>query len=1145
MKKDSGFLVYSPSDLLGFLESPFSSWMDRYNLEFPNALRADFLSEDARLVIETGEAHERNILEQFRGSKLEIREIDRGPDAVANTMAAIADSVPIIYQAKLEADGFAGYADFLILNDQTGQYEIWDAKLARSPKPYYAVQLCCYSEMFAAMTGEPLPSKFGVILGADEDGVSEHLAFRVEDFIHFYRHLRKTFLEMQASFVADLDCRPIPDPRAEHGVWQSHADRYLDERDHLVRVAGISTGHIKKLNEAGIATLAELAESSGRNIRKVPQESMEKLVHQARLQKQTRELREIDKKAQAAYEILPTEDENGQPVGLAALPPEHSADVFFDIEGYSLIPGGLEFLFGNTTIDPETGEYEFKDFWCHDREAEKLAFEGLIDWFYDRWRTNPGMHIYHYGVYEVAAVRRLSTRHDTRQEQVDDLLRHEVFVDLYKIVRRGLRIGEQSYSLKKVERLYWPDSRIGLETLRIGALVHYARWIQSGESKEWQASPILNEIRNYNRDDCDSTAELAKWLRGLADSRGIPRASDDRALKSADQSDIKPLDEATLARLEIARRLTERDDDVSMVLGDLVDFHRRESKPIWWKFFDRMDSEPEILRDDNGCVADAAAIGDPEPEKKSLLQEYEFDPAQECKLREGKESQVVFTHAPAANFNLFSIDPIVGRLKLKASPKLLEKTDNQFPQNGSLVPREWVNPEPIPKALTAVAESCLNGGMNRAAAALLERRSPIDSLPDGISTVEAAINIARSMDGECLVIQGPPGTGKTYTASRMIAALLADGKKVGVTSNGHKAIVNLMRASGEAARETGGQLRGIKAGGEPEEQLFAENPELVFADSGKTAADLYSEGVIGGTAWVFSREDWEGRLDFLFVDEAGQVALANVVAMSRSATNLVLLGDQMQLEQPIQGSHPGDSGMSALQYALKDIDNCGPDNPVFHPVVPDSYGLFLGESRRMHQSVCRFISESVYEGRLTTYGDCNRQKISVPQNPRLIGREFGIVLLGVEHDGNIQQSDEEVERVVASYHDLVGRPYTDREGAEKPLALEDFLFIAPYNAQVRALQAALPKGARVGSVDKFQGQEAPVCILSLCSSFGDYGSRGLGFILDQNRINVAISRAKCLAIVVADPRIANTSPNSLADMKLLNLFCKLLPFANQ
>jgi uncharacterized protein len=396
------------------------------------------------------------------------------------------------------------------------------------------------------------------------------------------------------------------------------------------------------------------------------------------------------------------------------------------------------------------------------------------------------------------------------------------------------------------------------------------------------------------------------------------------------------------------------------------------------------------------------------------------------------------------------------------------------------------------------------------------------------------------MSGGCLVIQGPPGTGKTYTASCMIDALLVAGKKVGVASNSHKAVVNLLAACGDAARKNGRKLVGIKVGDEPDGDLHRNNSDLAHVKDTGAARANYSGGVVAGTAWLFSRPEWKNQLDFLFIDEAGQVPLANAVAMSRCANNLVLLGDQMQLEQPVQGSHPGDAGLSALQYALKDTARSKPDEPVFHAVVPTDLGLFLGESRRMHPNVSRFISESIYEGRLGSMPECVNQKIALPPSGGVLVKiESGIVFSGIEHDGDIQQSAEEVQLVKAIYNELLNQYFTDRDDKIKPLELGDFLFIAPYNAQVRALRSSLPKGARVGSVDKFQGQEAAVCILSMCSSYGEYGSRGLRFILDRARVNVAISRAKCLAIVVADPRIANAAAASIGEMKLLNLYCKL------
>jgi uncharacterized protein len=341
-------------------------------------------------------------------------------------------------------------------------------------------------------------------------------------------------------------------------------------------------------------------------------------------------------------------------------------------------------------------------------------------------------------------------------------------------------------------------------------------------------------------------------------------------------------------------------------------------------------------------------------------------------------------------------------------------------------------------------------------------------------------------------------------------------------------------------KEAGENLEGIKVGGDSENSIFTNHPDLAYVGQSDGAYKSYGRGVVGGTAWLFTRQEWEGELDYLFIDEAGQVPLANAIAMARSATNLVLLGDQMQLEQPIQGTHPGDAGLSVLQYALMDTAASKPDAPVFHAVVPPDLGIFLSETRRMHPDICRFISETSYEGRLVAHADCAIQRIAIPpKGAALVDKESGILFSGVIHDGNIQQSDEEVARVNAIYAELNGRVYTDKHGNSNPLKLEDFLFISPYNAQVRALQSVLPAGARVGSVDKFQGQEAAVCIFSLCSSYGEYGSRGLGFILDRNRVNVAISRAKCLAVVVADPRIAHSPSHSIAEMMLLNLFCKL------
>ncbi|MDI1242807.1 MAG: TM0106 family RecB-like putative nuclease [bacterium] len=549
MKKHSGHVTYSPADLNRYLASPFASWMDRYYLENPGAVVPDEETEDQKLIAETGNQHERRILEELRGTAPTLVEILRGGDAIDRTKAAVATRAPVIYQGALADGEFSGFSDFILLNDD-GNYQVWDTKLAASPKPYYAIQLCCYSEMFAETTGEPMPERFGIILGNDE-----RVEFWVEDFIHYYRYIKDRLLEMQREFTGNLDDRPEPLPRADHGRWTSHADAFLDERDHLVRVAGISVAQIKKLHAAGIETLTQLSESSDRYVRKLNPNSLKKLADQARLQYETRNRRRLDPDASAVFEIIPQENDY-EVAGLAALPADHSADVFFDMEGYPLIAGGLEYLFGATTID-SMGAFEFHDWWAHDREEEKLAFGGFVDWVHSRWRGNPGMHIYHYAAYELSALRRLSTRHDTRQEEVDDLLRHEVLVDLYQIVRQGLRIGEDSYSIKKVERLYRQERSTDVAS-GTESIVQYARWMESGESRVWNESPVLKDIRVYNKDDCDSTAELSVWLRKIASENGIAIGS--IPSRSATPDEPKELPPEAARRLDVANKLRDRAD---------------------------------------------------------------------------------------------------------------------------------------------------------------------------------------------------------------------------------------------------------------------------------------------------------------------------------------------------------------------------------------------------------------------------------------------------------------------------------------------------------------------------------------------------------------------------------------------------------
>jgi superfamily I DNA and/or RNA helicase len=305
----------------------------------------------------------------------------------------------------------------------------------------------------------------------------------------------------------------------------------------------------------------------------------------------------------------------------------------------------------------------------------------------------------------------------------------------------------------------------------------------------------------------------------------------------------------------------------------------------------------------------------------------------------------------------------------------------------------------------------------------------------------------------------------------------------------------------------------------------------VRASSKEIAGALDDFDLVGGTSWFFSRPDVAAAFDLLVVDEAGQVSLANLVAVAGAAKNLVLVGDQMQLAQPLQGTHPGESGRSGLEYLLEG-----------RATIADDLGVFLGVTRRLHPSICSFISGAVYEDRLRAIAGTERRVVRVPDaGARLVRAEAGVVFVPVEHEGNAQASEEEAEAVRAVVDELLGR---ERIGARGEVVGEigvgDILCVAPYNLQVRTLKKRLPEGVRVGSVDLFQGQEAPIVIVSMGAGDAETSARGLEFLFDRRRINVAVSRAQSLAIVVGHPGLARSRCASLEQLALVNTFCRLV-----
>lgn len=1106
-----GQIAYSPSDLITFVESEYASWMDRLHLEGAGGASPDEADDQGRMIMEAGLTHERCTLELL-AAEGPITHIASGPGRHAATLRAMALGTPVIYQAYLECDGFTGIADFLIRAEGTStlgdyHYEVWDAKLGQSMKPHYAIQLCCYADMLAPIQGR-LPANVGIFLAT-----GERHRLRTPDFVYYYRVVREKFLEFQDGI------RPseLPDPAdyREHGRWSGHAGRLLEAADAVARVANIRSTQIKRLHAAGIRTMTRLSESGDVGVPRLALSTHYRLCEQAGLQLVSA------RNPAPQYHVLPHDREG---IGLCLLPPASPADICFDIEGYPLIPGGLEYLLGATHL--EAGSLHFKDWWAHDPDQEERCFREFIQWVYGRRRQDPAMHVYHYAPYETAALKRLAARYGCCEAEVDDLLRSRVFVDLYTVVRQGLLVGEPAYSLKNIEHLYMPK-RTGEVATAGDSMVYYHAWRAHRDGNDWTQSLTLRRIRDYNQADCDSTWKLTEWLREVQRGAGIaytgPReerpatGTSPRMLLAASMLEEIPADCGVEAERWRVHRL----------LAYLLEFHRREEKPCWWALFDRCASTDAELEEDAECLGGLERTATPpSPVRKSLLYEYQFNPEQETRLRDG--DKCYFSHNREIRVAIEHIDFERGLLTFP-----LGKGRPAPPLRLNLVPDEIVPAAVIADAIERVVQSyratnCLPSAL----ADFLRRRRPRLSgmatsgpiIPEGVPSLDGAIAAALRLDGSTLCIQGPPGCGKTYTAARMITALLRAGKRVGIMSNSHRAIDLLLTQSVNSAREAGVKFRAVKLGGKDKIQ---DRDIQQCADAGK--AHRIVPTLAGGTAWLFAHPDTAGVFDYLFIDEAGQVSVANLVAAAASSKNLILLGDQMQLDQPTQGTHPGESGESILQYLLQD-----------QPTIPADLGIFLDRTWRMRPELCEFISEAVYEGRLLPETATSARELRLDNSLQdgCLATAAGLVYLPIDHDGNQCESEEEVELIAEVMQEL-RRSKVIENGMERPFRDHDVLIVSPYNLQVRRLSQRFP-ALRVGTVDKFQGQEAAVVILSMAASSADAAPRGVGFLFSKNRLNVAISRAQILAIVVASPQLARARCNSIEQIELANLFCRVV-----
>ena len=1119
---------------------------------------------------ELGDAHEQRMLDALIARHGDgVVQIDRpggySPpalrDAHRRTLDAIAAGADVIYQGAFYDGRFLGFCDFLIRHtDQDGnaEYAVYDTKLSRHARVPALLQLAAYADQLLA-AGVRIAADAYLVLGDDT-----RTSHRVADIVPVYRHRRRRLEQILTEHLNQDEPVAWGDPRYSVNLRSDLVAAEVRNTRDPILVAGLSITQRARLRTAGISTLDQLAELSARTT--VPGISGQAL---SRLRMQAGAQLTQERTGQPFYQVY-------QPDALAALPQPSAGDVFFDFEGDPLwaedgsTDWGLEYLFGLVEAPDGSSTHSlhtqavFRSFWAHDRAQERRALLGFLGYITERRRRFPDMHIYHYAPYEKTALLRLAGRHGVGEREVDELLRENVLIDLYPLVRKAIRVGAPSYSIKKLEPLYMGERLRGGEVTTAGdSIVEYARHthlVEIGDHQ--QARQVLASIADYNRYDCDSTLYLRDWLAARAAEAGVPLRTREAVDTRQDEETFldDPLETDLWAKLGDTPRAerTAVQQATAMVAAGL-NYYRREHKPFWWAHYDRLAMpEDELAGAVDAFVPDTVEVvhewgkqGKERSLRRFLRLAGELPTG--SGIRVGQQVFAIFdppvpdgvkqqdpTSRGAAEAVICTEQACVGR-------------SIAFPDDGVIVehtlPKGTPEYDAVPMALTpsgppnaAILEAAIRRYAVQSAEAwpqmhpcavadLLVRRPPRTRTGGGLpavgeDTATAAITRAcLEVDDSYVAVQGPPGTGKTFTGSKVIADLVLNhGWKVGVVAQSHSVVENMLDAVIDAHVP---KARVVK-----KDNHIGSDKWTVLRDNKEYAKALDAAGttgmVFGGTAWTFgSEKNFPTRsLDLLVIDEAGQFSLANTLAVAGAARNLLLLGDPCQLPQVSQGTHPEPVDASALGWLIN-----------HHGTLPAELGYFLERTYRMHPALCRAVSALAYDERLHSHEPETTGRL-------LHGVDPGVRTVYVDHQGNSTSSPEEAAAVLRQIQGLLGTPWRAKVGVpDTPLTPNDVIVVAPYNSQVhliaRVLDAAGLGDVRVGTVDKFQGRQAAVVIVSMTASAIDDVPRGMGFLLSRNRLNVAVSRGQWLAVLIRSRALTDYLPTTPQALEELGAFLGL------
>lgn len=1131
MKASNNKIILSASDLVGYLNCNHLSALD---LEVASGARkkSDYYDPLLEILKKRGNLHESAYLEHLRKAGfeyIEIEGVDISDSCVEATHAAMSNGANIIVQAALRSDGFVGRADILRRVEKPSllgnwSYEIIDTKLSRETKGDSILQLCLYADLLSEIQGDP-PEYIYIVAPWSN---FEPQVFRFNDYAAYYRKVKAGALK--AVQLGGLSAT-YPEPKSHCDIcrWRAECDERRRSDDHLCLVANISKNQIAELKRNGVETVKDLSQLP-KAIPFLPQKgsvvTYEKSRAQALVQVKARESGELK------YELKKVAPN----IGLAALPEPSEGDVFFDIEGDPFVgEHGLEYLLGYAFL--EKGKLNYKSLWGFDRIEEKSIFEHFIDDICAIRKKYPDMHIYHFAPYEPAALKRLMGRYATKEEEVDNLLRGEMFVDLLSIVKNAMYAGVESYSIKKLEPFFGFNRQVGLHDANV-ALTKLTSCIELNDIQLVDDATI-HVVEGYNADDCFATNGLRDWLEELR-AKSIAEGVDIPRPPLPELAPKEELDARAQKVQALIKKLThdvpidpdERNEEqqARWILAYLLDWHRREEKAVWWEFFRLKELTPDDLVSEKAAISRLTYVETVESSKTGIpTDRYKFE-QQDTDIKEG---DVLIQNGGDKIGSAVAICKDSRTIDIKKTK--ITKDVHPEAVYSHLIIRTNEQVDSIMRIAEYIAAHGIEGnGQYLSARDLLLRKLPDVSgqpmIEDGESVLESALRIAGNINSGVLPIQGPPGTGKSYTGARMICEFVKQGKKVGITANSHKVIRNQIDKVIEAAIEDGVDLQVIQ---KPKEQE-PDQDRLSLAKKNEDVFSALASGgaqVAGGTHFLWSREDATATVDVLLIDEAAQMSLANVLAVCPAATTVILVGDPQQLDQPTQGSHPDGTGVSSLDHIL-----CGAQT------IDPEQGLFLKDTWRLSPDICAYNSELFYESKLLSVKGCELQKIQ--SDSEFSGS--GLRYVSVEHSGNTSSSIEEADAVKNIVDTILSSKSTwvDRNGEVHEVTIDDIVIIAPYNAQVFEIQQRIPN-AYVGTVDKFQGQEAPIAIYTLATSSYEDAPRGMEFLYSSNRMNVAISRAQCLAILVASPNIFEADCKTPRQMQLANAFCRYLEMSQE